>query len=264
MTCIAGVLERFKRAVKGLPRPLLVSSGVCPICEQDVLFVADNPWLRDHFLCNECHSIPRERGLMHAVKTLYPNWRDLKIHESSPGARGASVRFARECTNYIGSQFWPDRVPGETYDGVRCENLEALTFEDDSIDLHISQDVAEHLFHPSRAFKEIARTLRPGGAHIFSVPLVRKSEPSRLRAAVDQKGTIEHLYPPEYHGNPVSEEGALVTVDWGYDICAHIFQSCGLFTQMFVLDDLSKGIRAEYIEILVTMKPTEGSNVIFP
>ena len=31
-------------------------------------------------------------------------------------------------------------------DGVRCENLEALTFADSSIDLHVSQDVFEHLF----------------------------------------------------------------------------------------------------------------------
>ena len=47
--------------------------------------------------------------------------------------------------------------------GVRCENLEELTFPDESIDLHISQDVMEHVFQPKRAFAEIARTLRPGG-----------------------------------------------------------------------------------------------------
>jgi len=64
----------------------------------------------------------------------------------------------------------------------RCENLEALTFANESIDLHITQDVMEHVFHPSKVFKEIARTLKLGGAHIFTVPIVNKHMPSILRA----------------------------------------------------------------------------------
>jgi hypothetical protein len=66
---------------------------------------------------------------------------------------------------------------------------------------------------------------------------------------------ISHLEPPVYHGNPISEEGSLVTVDWGYDICRHIFDACGLFTHLVYIDDLSRGIRAELIEVLVTLKP---------
>ncbi len=68
-------------------------------------------------------------------------------------------------------------------------------------------------------------------------------------------GKIAHLQPPVYHGNPINEEGSLVTVDWGYDICRHIFESSGLFTHLVIIDDLSKGIRAEYIEVLITVKP---------
>ncbi|AMP02394.1 methyltransferase type 11 domain protein [Collimonas arenae] len=47
----------------------------------------------------------------------------------------------------------------------------------------------------------------------------------------------------------------MVTMDWGFDICQYIFNACGLFTQIFYIDDLSKGIRAEYIEVLITFKP---------
>jgi ubiquinone/menaquinone biosynthesis C-methylase UbiE len=43
-----------------------------------------------------------------------------------------------------------------------------LMFENESIDLHVMQDVFEHLFTPSAAFREIARTLRAGGAHVFT------------------------------------------------------------------------------------------------
>ena len=46
-------------------------------------------------------------------------------------------------------------------------------------------------------------------------------------------------------------------MDWGYDICAFIHQSSGLFTHTVTIDDLHHGIRAEYIEVLVTMKPAQ-------
>jgi SAM-dependent methyltransferase len=62
---------------------------------------------------------------------------------------------------------WPDAAVGGVINGVRCEDLQALTFADESIDLHITQDVFEHLLDPRAAFREIARTLRVEGAHIL-------------------------------------------------------------------------------------------------
>jgi hypothetical protein len=68
-------------------------------------------------------------------------------------------------------------------------------------------------------------------------------------------GTVVHLLePPEYHGNPISSEGSLVTVNWGYDITNFIFETSGLFTEIVFLDILEYGIRAEYIEVLITRK----------
>ena len=238
--------------------PALRSSGHCSTCVQEVTFVAQDPWLRDHFRCSNCGSIPRERALMLTVETRFPNWRNLTIHESSPGNRGASLRLSRECSHYIPSQCFPDEKPGSTVGRFRCENLESLTFADESIDLHVTQDVLEHVFHPSKVFREIARTLKPGGAHIFTVPLVNRSRPSALRAQAGEDRRISHLEPPVFHGNPISDAGSLVTVDWGFDICRHIFDSSGLFTHVVHIDDLSKGIRAEYIEVLVTVKPHRG------
>ena len=118
-----------------------------------------------------------------------------------------------------------------------------------------TQDVMEHVFHPERVFKEIARTLKPGGAHIFTVPLVNKNKPSKRRAEISKDSQIIHHEPTVYHGNPISEEGSLVTMDWGNDICARIFGASGLFTHIVLIDDISKGIRAEYLEVLVTLKP---------
>lgn len=59
-----------------------------------------------------------------------------------------------------------------------CEDLAHLSFPDNSIDIHITQDVIEHIFQPELVFKEIARTLAPNGAHIFTVTLLNKHRPS--------------------------------------------------------------------------------------
>lgn len=228
--------------------------GHCPTCDSDVDFVARNTWLRDHLICTHCGSIPRERALMVVIDSYFPKWREAVIHESSPGQRGASLRLSNECSQYIPSQYFPGHTPGTVTNNMRCENLESLTFADESIDLHITQDVLEHVFHPSRAFKEIARTLKPGGMHIFTVPLVNKGSPTKLRARIEDNQII-YLEPEQYHGNPVGDGRALITIDWGFDICQSIFESTGLFTQLVHIDDVSKGIRAEYIEVLVTIKP---------
>ena len=56
----------------------------------------------------------------------------------------------------------------------------------------------------------------------------------------------------------VDPRGALVTIDWGIDIKDHIAAACGLQTEIIRIDDPSMGIRAEYIEVFVTTKPTEA------
>lgn len=246
--------DRLRKPSEILKAPVIKNSGYCPTCNKDVTFVARSEWFRDHYICCNCGSIPRERALMLTIENYCPNWRNLTIHESSPGSRGASKRLSKESSHYIPSQYFPDREPGSIVGKIRCENLEALTFDDESIDLHVTQDVLEHVFHPSKVFKEIARTLKPGGMHICTVPIVKKGMPSTLRARIENE-EIVYLEPEQYHGNPVGDGRSLVTVDWGFDICRHIFKASGLFTYIVYIDDLSKGIRAEYIEVLVTVKP---------
>lgn len=232
----------------------LESQGTCPTCLQAVTFRARGPWLRDDFLCTGCGSVPRERALMLVLDELFPGWPDLVIHESSPTDRGATHRLRTGAPGWFPSFHFPGAAPGEFVKGYRSEDLENLSFADESIDLHVTQDVMEHIFRPERAFAEIARTLRPGGAHVFTTPLVRKREPSVVRAVRTETGEIRHLLEPVYHGDPIDRSGTLVTVDWGFDICEKIHDASGLFTHIIRIDDLSKGIRAEYIEVLVTMK----------
>jgi len=147
--------------------------------------------------------------------------------------------------------FQPYPVGLITKDG---EDLEKLSFSDNSIYIHITQDVIEHIFHPELVFKEIARTLAPNGAHIFTVPLLNKGRPSVRCAEKDDNIITQLINPPEYYGNPVSEQGSLVTFHWGYDIVHWVYELSGLITTIFYIDALELGIKAEFIEVLVGRK----------
>ena len=240
------------------------NEGYCSCCTARVTFVATGPWWRDQYVCSACGSIPRERALMHCIDRFFPDWRTLSIHESSPVARGASLRLAKEAPGYFSSQWFPDVPGGARRADALCENLEALSFADGTVDLHVTQDVMEHIFDPAAAFREIARTLRPGGAHVFTTPLVNKSNPSTPAARLRSDGSVEFLIePPEYHQNPVSQEGSLVTMRWGLDITDYVFESSGLVTEVVVIDSLDLGIRAEYIEVLISRKsPTSDGRAV--
>ena len=242
--------------MKGDVNKILEVKGECPICESEATFSSKHSWLRDHFHCSRCGSIPRERALMAVINQYFPDFRKLKIHESSPGGRGVSVKLSREAAFYSSSHFFPNCELGAVHEatGFRCENLEQLTFDDNEFDLFITQDVMEHIYAPEKAFNEIARVLKPGGAHIFTVPLINKSKVSERWAELGEDGKPKFLFEPEFHGNPVDQAGSPVTMHWGYDIVRHIYDYSGMPTTMLTIDNLQMGIRAEYIEVLVSVK----------
>ena len=233
--------------------------GRCPICEQDVVFRRTGQAWRT-LECPGCRSASRNRALWVALNGAYPRWRELAVHESSPGWDVVSRKLARECGRYTASQYRDDLPAGTlvTETSLPCgryqvENLERQSFADETFDLVVSQDVFEHVFDPLAAIAEIARTLRPGGATLMTVPVVRKFRPSQRRARL-ANGAVEHLLPAQFHGNPVSEEGALVTIDWGYDIASHLAAASGLHVVMQTFEQPELGIRDECNQVLIGYK----------
>jgi hypothetical protein len=252
-------LRRLAELVCGVPpRPVLARHGWCPICEKEVRFVAEHESLRDHYICQGCGSIPRERAIMRTIQNRFPNWRELRIHESSPVGRGASAKLAAHCKNYIPSQFDPELGFGNMHfsKGYRSEDLQRQTFADESFDLVVSQDVMEHVFDADAAFREIHRTLNPGGAHIFTTPLVNKDQPSRQRATRGSDGKVAHHFPPEFHGNPMSAEGSLVTWHWGFDITQRIAEAGAGNAEILNPEDERMGIEGEFLEVVIQSKKT--------
>ncbi len=229
--------------------------GYCPCCENEVVFESNNSWLRDHFICSNCNSLPRERALMVVIEKHYPDWKKLVIHECSPARRGASIKIKNNSSNYIATHYYPNYPMGKTIDDFRNEDLEKQTFPNESFDIVISQDVMEHVYNPKDAFMEIARTLKPGGAHIFTVPIINKHRKSEVWARKNENGDPIFLKEPEWHGNPINNNGSPVTMHWGFDIVDFIKSNSDLETIIEHIDNLHLGIRAEYIEVLVSSKP---------
>lgn len=227
----------------------LQNDGYCVICNALTSFEARFNWLRDHYKCTRCGTIPRQRALVYFLSQIRPNWRVLEIHESSPSLG----YFRNQCANYSHSFYFEDILPGTYHDGNRCENLESLTFADDSFDIFITQDVLEHVFHPDQVLSEISRVLREGGMHIFTAPKHKHLVESCRRAQLEN-GEIVYLKEPEYHGNPISEKGSLVTWDYGADFDDLIGKWSDFRTSCYVMRDRYLGIDGEYLDVFVTQK----------
>jgi SAM-dependent methyltransferase len=225
------------------------NSGYCHCCRQDTIFTSHGDWLRDTYLCDKCGSIPRQRALQHILDRYFSDWSSLKIHESSP----SNTLISQLCDNYSSSQFLEGVPLGSEKEGVRCENLEKLTFADETFDLVITQDVMEHVHTPKAAFNSIMRVIKPGGAHVFTAPKHPGLKSSYPRIQVTENG-IEHLMKPEYHGNPVGDGRALVTWDYGDDFENLVMEWTAIPIQTYITRDRSLGLDGEYLEVFVMKK----------
>ena len=123
--------------------------------------------------------------------------------------------------------------PGTDRDGVRCEDVQKLSFADEQFDLCTSTEVFEHVPDDAAGFAEVRRVLRKGGSFVFTVPLSDCA--LTVERALIVGGQTRHLLPPAYHGDRLRGEGkVLVFRDYGLDICDRI-RTAG-FSQAAVAD----------------------------
>lgn len=205
-------------------------------------------------MCSGCGSIPRERALALVLAQCLPMWRGLAIHKSSPANRGISVKLKNECRKYTATQFYPGENLGIIVKGFRNENLEQQTFQDGIFDLVVTLDVMEHVNEPDVVFREIARTLKVGGVYLFTVPTYKGKVTSERRARYRADGTVELFAEAEYHGNPVSDAGSLVTFHYGYDLPDLISEWCAMDVDVSRFHNHHFGVIGEFTEVYVATK----------
>lgn len=105
---------------------------------------------------------------------------------------------------------------------IRHEDLTNLSFASNTMDLMITLDVFEHIPNFRKAFSEAHRILTPRGQLVFTIPFFFDAETTRIRASLDENGTVVHHLPAEIHGNPLSNEGSLCFQNFGWDILSEL------------------------------------------
>ena len=236
----------------------------CAVCgSSHVLIPQPDCNYREAFVCRNCFSLARMEALGRVVlKRIAGNGKQslpeaigiasaLNVYEI--GNVGPIQEFFAKTSHFVRSEYFDDIPCGEPGpSGVRCEDVTRLTFADDSFDLVISQDVFEHISDPAKGFSEVARVLRPGGAHIFTVPQDLRLAESITRARLHD-GKIDHILPPEFHGDPIRPEGALVFTDFGADIAAMVAEA-GM--ELSIHDEIVFGDQPERkVRVFEAVKP---------
>ncbi len=155
--------------------------------------------------------------------------------------------------NFIGSEYSEDMDKIHSFYPERCENILSLTFSDQLSNVVIVNDVFEHIPDIEKALGEIFRILLPGGCLISTFPFAVNSYESIIKAKLE-KGKIVHLLEPEFHGDPVNPNGALVFQIPGWGI-VETAKSCG-FSDVTIdfVSSVKKGILAKDLAGIFVMK----------
>src|SRR4051794_18243243 len=186
---------------------------------------------KESFDCARCGAQLRARRMARVILETYPVGdppspaRSLADWASSPLAR--SLRIA-EINRIEGlheqlhglpelrlSDYEPGAAPGEVVRGVRSEDLTRLTYPDASFDLVLTSETLEHVPDLTVALAEIYRILRPGGRHIFTIPLLPGVAKTFARTVVRPDGTHELRAPQIRH--PGGDVGYPVFTEFGAD-----------------------------------------------
>lgn len=205
--------------------------GRCGLCDRDVYFRLSpsnhgtETNLREDLTCPSCGLTARNRAAM-TLLLAHPLPESARIYMTEQ-ASAAFVWLQAHFPDALGSEFgldqatrmrlqnWFEHLGGH---GPLVErDVTQLGFENGSLDAIGSYDVLEHVPDYPSALREFARCLRPGGRLVVTVPFLQDSETTVVRARLLAEGKVEHLMPPEMHGDPVAG-GVLCFYHFGWDL----------------------------------------------
>lgn len=235
--------------------------GVCPLCGIESTFDGFTDNERESGTCSNCGSSNRQRQMAMMIRSLcdqaqtgpvaFPDGYAIYNTESTGPLHAA----LRSTGGYVFSEYFGAQYQGgEQVNGIRHEDLQALSFGENAFNLVLSSDVLEHMPRPYDAHREIFRVLKPGGRHIFTVPFY-PWEALDERRAIERDGRIEYFGEKLYHGDPVRPgEGVLVWTIFGLQMIVELAR-IGFVVSYWNLHEPSKGVIGPWSIVFDARKP---------
>lgn len=131
------------------------------------------------------------------------------------------MRMPATITDVVQTDYVEGAEPGAIVDGIRNEDAQRLTFSDSTFEAVIDSETLEHIPDPNQALREIERVLRPGGAHIFTIPMKPGTERTESRIVRDASGTWTDRILPRLH-HPGGTWGWEVHTEFGADFAGNL------------------------------------------
>lgn len=228
---------------------------VCTVCGRVSVATGFTANLRETGVCRRCGSSNRQRQLARVACIVASSITGERVRSLPRLAAGPDLAvFNTEASGAVHDQLMsmrryeaseylgPEHEPGAVVDGRQHQDLQRLSFGDESLDLVLSSDVLEHVPDPYRAHREILRVLRPGGHHVFTVPFHLTLYEDETRARLGPDGVPELLAEPIHHADPVRpEQGVLVYTIFSVEMLVRLSE-LGFRTTMYRLSERRHGI----------------------
>ena len=215
-------------------------AGRCHVCNSPVEFQVDYlsatglmeegkkiPNWRECLVCPRCNLNNRMRAVIHLMESLGKTSQLDNIYITEQLTYLYQVLLSRY-PNLIGSEFLGEHLnAGELNEnGIRHEDMTALSFEDESFTSILTFDVLEHIPDYQQALRESARCLKKDGTLFLTAPFVITSNSTKVRASVGKDGQVTHHLPEEYHGDPTNPEaGILCYYHFGWDLLDQLIEA---------------------------------------
>lgn len=253
-------LDRYIDSVDAIGSVIL--EGICPVCGNHATFTRFTENLRESGACSSCGSSNRQRQMALMVRRRFnlspigpmrfpKNFSIYNAEANGVLHRQLMLNSGYVCSEYFGSTY----SSGKIIKGIRHEDLQRLSFKNESFDLSLSSDVLEHMPAPYDAHREIFRVLKRGGRHIFTVPFNPLAVEDDVRAIIED-GEIKYLSEKLYHGDPVRPgDGILVWTIFGVEMMRKL-ETIGFQVRAWNLYEPENGIVGNCNTIFEAQKPT--------
>ncbi len=184
----------------------IIVKDFCFHCEKNTNFIAPtNIKLLTSSACESCGNVLRSNGIIKKIHDYLSennkNIKEVAIYNLS--ADGSIHKYFKKYS-YTCSEYFEDVRGGSFKNEIRSENLECLSFKNESFDIVISEEVFEHVNDYMSGFKSVQRVLKNEGVHFFTLPLHEKF--------MTEKPTFIN-----YHGDSLRGK-IIVQTEFGEDI----------------------------------------------